>query len=474
MFLEYGLNAADELVYITEVPSGRVNLRCPYCGNKLLAKKGTVLAHHFAHDGPTCRQIEGRDQDVISLPGYDNFMLRLSPNEFRVLSEIRDDTRVDADDRRYHNRLIERGFVGGRSHFTLTDLGKIPFGDLATHTFAEIQHSMFQQRHKELVDYVMMARLRDDFPDRVTDLRLYRAQWQRVLRLGLYFLEIETDLGMLYKIGVTSRDLNERLPEIRESLARFVRVDSIKPLLFLPMHGSLELYFKHRFKEHQIAIGPLTEYFQHPKPSAILKELGNIGARKLDSFDIALLEGEPDPSEGMRGKLENDEFITLDEWRVLTKAVEGIIETSRLPSDKRWSFGMNWYYKFVGESYTMLKHIGIGKVTASDWGRMYYHAFRDAYFERYHAELEAERLAAEVARKKEEKRLATIEGMKQAKEAGQHVGRPVGTTLSDERFLAKYQEVVEALKEGMSLRQAAEHSGVAVNTVRKVKSLIKE
>ncbi|WP_258003500.1 hypothetical protein [Fischerella muscicola] len=36
------------------------------------------------------------------------------------------------------------------------------------------------------------------------------------------------------------------------------------------------------------------------------------------------------------------------------------------------------------------------------------------------------------------------------------------------------QRVIEALSEGLSLRQAAQKAGVAVNTVRKVKALLEK
>lgn len=64
-------------------------------------------------------------------------------------------------------------------------------------------------------------------------------------------------------------------------------------------------------------------------------------------------------------------------------------------------------------------------------------------------------------------------GMKRAAQWGQHIGRPKGTE-SEEAFLAKpsSQEVIKALDEGLSLRKAADRTGVAINTIRKVKALI--
>ncbi len=40
MWLRYALHDNGELVYIEQVPRGQTDLRCPYCGGLLTAKKG--------------------------------------------------------------------------------------------------------------------------------------------------------------------------------------------------------------------------------------------------------------------------------------------------------------------------------------------------------------------------------------------------------------------------------------------------
>ena len=44
----------DDLIHISEVQSGRTDLTCPNCGQSLIAKKGKLKEHHFAHDGESC------------------------------------------------------------------------------------------------------------------------------------------------------------------------------------------------------------------------------------------------------------------------------------------------------------------------------------------------------------------------------------------------------------------------------------
>ena len=48
-WLRYGVNSESVLVVIEDVPSGKTELNCPYCGGSLTARKGRIKEHHFAH-----------------------------------------------------------------------------------------------------------------------------------------------------------------------------------------------------------------------------------------------------------------------------------------------------------------------------------------------------------------------------------------------------------------------------------------
>ena len=47
--LKFGVSADNNLVDIVDVSSGKSDLVCPYCGVKLVAKKGQIKEHHFTH-----------------------------------------------------------------------------------------------------------------------------------------------------------------------------------------------------------------------------------------------------------------------------------------------------------------------------------------------------------------------------------------------------------------------------------------
>jgi hypothetical protein len=60
-------------------------LICPWCKTTLIARKGKIKAHHFAHDGKTCRMSEEAVRQTL-IPTFDTFEL------------------LDADERKYLER----------------------------------------------------------------------------------------------------------------------------------------------------------------------------------------------------------------------------------------------------------------------------------------------------------------------------------------------------------------------------------
>ena len=151
MFLDYGVDNNGELVWVGQVGRGASALHCPYCNGLLTAKKGSLIAHHFAHSGETCRQAE-RNQDAIALPAYDNFNLHLAP---KVLAELRKfDTGVYRRDWLEQDQLVKVGF---RGHYELTHKGKLVLGQLSLKLFNDFQAPLIAERHDELVKQAKRA-----------------------------------------------------------------------------------------------------------------------------------------------------------------------------------------------------------------------------------------------------------------------------------------------------------------------------
>lgn len=296
MFLEYGVNEHGELISVDAVARGRTALKCPYCNAPLLAKKGLIKQHHLAHDGETCA---AATSDNASLPAYDQFDLHIPA---KVLADLKRFTRDDDYGVRYW-KLREYDLIAPnyKGNFELTKKGKIPLGQLSLSLFIQYQDAAFMERHEVLE--AEARRLKQSpyadtpgFQSALTDLRLYRAQWRRLLTCTLYFIEVShtsKEWGApFYKIGVTTRDIAARCAEIEQDLRPHIGPVTLKVLDLWPHRGSIEFYFKHRYQKHQRRLGPLTEYFLFKDIRPVLSyDLRRMPDKALTPFEIDIVSG---------------------------------------------------------------------------------------------------------------------------------------------------------------------------------------
>jgi hypothetical protein len=127
----------------------------------------------------------------------------------------------------------------------------------------------------------------------LTDLRLYRAQWRRILSTTLYFLEVQAAGETLYKIGVTQRSVDDRVAEIAQELRAVAGDAEIRVLGTWPQRGNVEVYFKHRYQAEQRRLGSLTEYFAFADVEAVLRDLRRMPAKILSPLEQAVFADEP-------------------------------------------------------------------------------------------------------------------------------------------------------------------------------------
>ena len=288
MWLKYGVNPERELVTINDVTSGKTNLVCPFCDSLLIAKKGKIKQHHFAHSGETCLRV--RKGSLPSLPLYDNFHLQLSAKYFQLLKDLwREYKDTDYPIITVPFELeLKKLFTLTPQGYYFTDLGKIPVGGLSLSDFNKVQEPLILSELARAKNSVEVARgiSQTRLEEKLIDLKIYKLQLRRILRFTLYFLQIETDGKNLYKIGVTSRTIADRLSEIERDLKQHYSTIAINVLGTWQHRGNVELYFKHRYKEFNYPIGSLTEYYKFDDIAPVKEDLFSIEQKVLQDEEL--------------------------------------------------------------------------------------------------------------------------------------------------------------------------------------------
>lgn len=207
MWLRYGVNANNQLIEIEDVARGKTNLICPYCGRSLIAKKGKVKEHHFAHDGETCNLIIKREpRDIPHLPLYDAFNIYLTGKELEELKKLwhRHKSHNNGIDRLEilpaftKENLLETSpnlsAVTGRGAYKFTQLGQVPVGELSLASFNPLHESLIEQKLTQLeaaiFDNKGAVLPQKELSIRLTDLRIYGAQMRKILLASLYYLKV--------------------------------------------------------------------------------------------------------------------------------------------------------------------------------------------------------------------------------------------------------------------------------------------
>jgi len=181
----------------------------------------------------------------------------------------------------------------GSRTYQFTDLGKIPVGALPLASFNKVQEPLLLSELASLEGSVEIAEAAglSCLEERRADLLITLAQLRRILLNSLYFLEVKADGNIFYKIGVTTRTIEERIAEVqRDVRAHFS--DAVVNLLGLWEHrGNVELYFKHRYQPFNYRIGKLTEYFAFPNVKVVLQDLCEMKPKVLSVVELEAIDG---------------------------------------------------------------------------------------------------------------------------------------------------------------------------------------
>lgn len=299
MFLSHGVNEQGALVSIHEVSAGRVPLSCPFCGQGLMAKKGSQKEHHFAHDGQTCADAKAILQ-MTALPLFDEDM-GLSKTEITLLEKLSrwrsfSRTWLSTKQRAVFDELVVSGLVEfqegddrprlSKSAKQLLTLNSNAGRYLSMPDYAELQEALFVVKEKKLIAY--------DVAHDTQTAKFFRLRLATVLQLHLYVLRISLEQdGVCYpllKVGITTRSIEERTPEICRDLEKFGRIQNIETLGFFHHFGSLEKRLLKLMQPQQHKLGSLTEYSDLLSiPHHLLNEdIHNLGKRKVNGHECSV------------------------------------------------------------------------------------------------------------------------------------------------------------------------------------------
>lgn len=330
MWLQWALDKDNNLVSVHERPRGKSDVRCPYCQAELTAKKGKIKAHHFAHLQDTCNLSQNTN---VSLPLYYGFNLLLTPKQFQYLKTVTSTDYGKIRDRSFYKQeqqnqrtqvcLEEKEILQGFSHKP-TPIGQAILKQLTLKEFCETQEKLSQEKLKQLQhnllylekkierttefkqsDYYLSKPIRyqkvvnknqkldrEKLQQALIDLDIYCAQYRRVLTHHLYFLEVRVPDKTFYKIGVTRRNIKERIKEVQNDLSKKFSEFSVSLLGFWLHRGNLEYYFKYFYSEFNYSLGSLTEYFDFPNIEPILENLNCLGNKQLNKIEKDIVDGQ--------------------------------------------------------------------------------------------------------------------------------------------------------------------------------------
>ena len=338
MWLQYALDKDNNLVSVGDVQRGKSNIRCPYCQGELTARKGKVKAHHFAHINETCNQ--SIKNENIRLPLADGFELLVTHSELHHLNKVNPSGLEAYRNDPYYSqyRVINRYYDLPNSTYKIikslekkklidyrecqpTDLGKAVLKDLTLFEFnslwEQLSRSKLDKLNQEIIklqrsventekfkttEYYQYKPLRYQrvveknqreerisYEQTLIDLQLYCAQYGRVISHNLYFLEITTNEETLYKIGITTKDISERIKEIKNDLSKSLKSYDLSLVGLWEHYSNVEYYFKYRYSQYNHAIGKLTEYFLFPNIEPVLKDLNSLQPKQFSASEQKII-----------------------------------------------------------------------------------------------------------------------------------------------------------------------------------------
>ncbi|MEL6719434.1 MAG: GIY-YIG nuclease family protein [Bacteroidota bacterium] len=300
MLLPYGLKDGH-LIHISEVERGATDLQCPYCHAALLAKKGKVMTHHFAHRNQSCWSSSGNDffglknkidphQSLLEYAQKTTQTIHqnLIKLQKRLAKQQEQQTNIQAQIKKMWASLTQIAPQNEAAQKAKSTIRKYlenefaPFPDLTAirhaslfsytdgtqkvhyHQLDDTKHQHFYPTfyHYPLSALQQYHTNRQRIAELEEKINLYQKDQAWFQQFKLYFLEIEVSKqAIFYKIGLTSRPLVQRLAEVENTLKKTFEQVNIKVLYELHHVAFLERFFKQKYRAYRYELGQFTEYF---------------------------------------------------------------------------------------------------------------------------------------------------------------------------------------------------------------------
>ena len=280
--LRYALNDEKRLINIDECGKDiKQTLYCPYCNSKVSAKLGSVRSKHFAHINHPCEN-DSRNVFGINLALFNDGIfigLKNDLSKYFVNSLVGKDNFNTYEET--YNLSIRRKFLWQQSlekavskglispqltkgQYKKTALWLALERKLSLNAFVDEQEQVAQNWLNQYRNEKVTGNIHESIVS--IDNQIVFEHLKRLTQSSLYFLKLkittkENTIKVIYKIGVTNRNIETRIREISSEIGQYVELMQITQLFNLPGRACVEQYFKHKYRAFQYKIGPLTEYF---------------------------------------------------------------------------------------------------------------------------------------------------------------------------------------------------------------------
>lgn len=383
IYLTFGINPAGQWQSISETPSGRSNLVCPWCKRALIAKKGRIKTIHFAHDGETCRISQDAARQT-QIPTYDTFEM-LDTHEARYIErriQYGSHEKVyswtgmnEAIDRLERmgivtvERTTEAELVDVRARLGkldgqwLDDLGQPakallelfdaldPLVDLRFHwnrctkiKSTKIDRGYSQNLFEKLKSLSDLDRAQrywfDAYWRRLAAVapdyqELLAQKYSALGQQSLYVIHISGEFEGLppefIKIGLSTRNAHVRLKEVLADLKPFGRSIKGEVLAVKEHAGRLERLLHRMLSQDNLPIGTFTEFFATNRLEWLLSELNAITITEYTPPESKTDMGnKPLKLAGRRKKSDTELLAEYEDVAVLLQSGKGIREVSRI------------------------------------------------------------------------------------------------------------------------------------------------